>query len=149
MSLHGHKKTSTARGLTYPAPPLPPPPLKRTPQARRARSTPETLSPEHAEELVQTASNGHTKAGATPPQSLPLCHAEERTTPGQQRLWLQGSEHHLSAKCPRCPGFGARDVRPPCPRHVIILTSIALYNALASSQLHQPGPHKGRDLTGY
>ena len=93
---------------------------KQTPQARRARSTPETLSPEHAEELVQTASNGHTQAGATPPQSLPLCHAEERTTPGQQRLRLQGSEHHLRGR--------NVDVRPHCPRHLIILASIALYS---------------------
>ena len=46
----------------------------------------------------RTASNGHTQAGATPPHSLPLCHVEEHTTPGQQRPRLQGREHHLRGR---------------------------------------------------
>ena len=64
---------------------------KRTPQARRARSTPETLSSEHAEELMQHGQQRSHPGRCNSNPEPPLCHAEERTTPGQQRLRLQGS----------------------------------------------------------
>ena len=90
-------------------PPLPPPPPPKNGHHKHieheVRLRPRL--PSMPKNWCRTASNGHTQAGATPPPSLPLCHAEERTTPGRQRLRLQG-------------GFGARDVQPRCPGHVII-----------------------------
>ena len=74
LSLHDHKKTSPARGHTYPAPPLPPPPPpknghnKHVEHEVRLRPCPPSM-PKY---WCSTASNGHTQAGATPPQSLPI-----------------------------------------------------------------------------
>ena len=66
----------------------------QTPQTPCSRSTPESLSSGMPKNWHASDSNGHTQAGATPPQSQ-QCHAVEqaRTRPATHKL--QGSEHHL------------------------------------------------------
>ena len=114
-----------------------------------SRSTPESLSSGHAEELANVGQQRSQQAGATPPQSQ-QCHAVEqaRTRPAAPQAPGKRASSPR-AKCPRCPGFGARDVRPRCPRQGIMFVA-SLCTGLwltpsFTSQLH----HKGQDLAGY
>ena len=86
---------------------------KRTPQALRARSTPETLSPEHAGELVQ---NGQQRShlgrcNSTPEPPFVPCRRTHNTRPATSQAPGKRASSPR-AKCPRCPAFGAGDVRP-------------------------------------
>ena len=94
----------------------------------------------------RTASNGHTQAGATPPQSLPLCHACRRT-------------HSTRPATSQAPGKRASSPRAKCPRvqdsaletcdpAVVIFR----YHCAGSSLTPSFTSHvllKGQDMTGY